>query len=119
MKNYTTEERRKPSIIDQIEATIVSDLNKDGLGYRSGAGGGRENTQSALQESIKTFIFFMENWDGLSRDRVRKFCMPILKVIKGSTITKTNQSAKSNLIVEKLQSKVKIASKQGSAWPSR
>ena len=51
----------------------------------------------------------MDNRDVLSRDRVRKFCMPILKVIKGSTITKTNQSAKSNLGLEKLQSEVTIS----------
>ena len=55
----------------------------------------------------------------LSRDRVRKFGMPILKDIKGSTRTKTNHSAKSNISVEKLQSEVAVERKQGSAWPSR
>ena len=32
LKNYATEERKKPSIIDQIEAAIVSVFNEDGLG---------------------------------------------------------------------------------------
>ena len=39
MKNYATEERKKSSIIDQIEATIVSVLFEDGLRYCGGAGG--------------------------------------------------------------------------------
>ena len=34
LKNYATEERKTPSIIDKIEDTIVSILNKDWLGYR-------------------------------------------------------------------------------------
>ena len=62
LKNYATEERKKPSIIDKIEAGIVSVLNGDGLGYRGGAGGGgKKKEQAALQESIKTIIFLMEN----------------------------------------------------------
>ena len=68
--------------------------------------------QSALRESIKTFIFLLENWGVLSRDIVRNVGTPILKGIKSSTRTKTNQSAKSNLSVEKLQSKVAISKKQ-------
>ena len=75
--------------------------------------------QSALQESIKTFIFLLENWGMLSRDIVRNVGTQILKGIKGSTITKTNQSAKSNLSVEKLRIKVAIARTQGSTWTSR
>ena len=55
----------------------------------------------------------------MSRDIVRNFVTPILKGIKGSTRTKTKQPAKYNLSVEKLQSEVAIARKQGSAWPSR
>ena len=39
-KNYANEKRKKPSIIDQIEADIVSVLNKDRLGYHGGTGGG-------------------------------------------------------------------------------
>ena len=62
LKNYATEERKKPSIIDKIEAGIVSVLNGYGLGYRGGAGGGgKKKEQAALQESIKTIIFLMEN----------------------------------------------------------
>ena len=38
LKNYATEEKKKPSIIYQIEAAIVSVLNKYGLEYRVGAG---------------------------------------------------------------------------------
>ena len=34
-------------------------------------------------------------------------------------MTNTNQSVKSNLSVEKLQSKVAISKKQGYTWPSR
>ena len=41
-----------------------------------------------------------------------------MKGIKDSTRTRTNQSAKSNLIAEKLQSEVDIERKQGSVWPS-
>ena len=41
LKNYATEENKKPSIIDQIEASIVSVLSKDGIGYRGGAGVGK------------------------------------------------------------------------------
>ena len=62
LKNFTNEEMKKPSIIDQIEAAIVSVLNKYGLGYRVSAGGKKEMAQSALRESIKTFIFLLENW---------------------------------------------------------
>ena len=54
----------------------------------------------------------------LSIYRIRKFGTPILKCIKGSIRTKTNQSVKSNLSVEKLRSKVAIARKWGSAYPS-
>ena len=68
--------------------------------------GGR--AQPSLLESIKIFIFLLDNWGVLSRERVRKFCTPVFKVIKGSTRTKTNQSAKSNIIVDKLQCKVAI-----------
>ena len=50
---------------------------------------------------------------------MRKFGTPILKGIEGFTMTKTNQSAKYNLSVEKLLRKLAIASKQGYAWPSR
>ena len=32
LKNHATEERKNPSIIDNIEAAIVSVLNKDGIG---------------------------------------------------------------------------------------
>ena len=39
LKNYATEERKKPSIIYQIEAAIVSVLNWDALRYGGGAGG--------------------------------------------------------------------------------
>ena len=39
LKNYATEDKKKPSIIDQIEAAIVSVLIKYGLGYRVGDGG--------------------------------------------------------------------------------
>ena len=42
LKKYATEERKNSSVIDQIEAAIVSVLNEDGLGYRGGAGGGNE-----------------------------------------------------------------------------
>ena len=55
----------------------------------------------------------------ISRYRVRKFGTPLLKGVKGSSRTKKNQSAKFNLIVEKLQSKAAIARKPGSAWTSR
>ena len=79
----------------------------------------RENAQIALLDSIKTFIFFLDNCSVLSRDRVRKFGMPIFKGIKGSTMANTNQSIKSNLSVENLWSKVVISKKQGSTWPSR
>ena len=61
----------------------------------------------------------MENWGVLSRDIVRNFGTPILKGIKGSTRTKTNQSAKSNLSVDNLRSEVAIARKQGSTRTSR
>ena len=60
----------------------------------------------------------MENWDVLSRYRVRKFGTPILKGIKGTSITKTNQFSKSNLSVENLRSKVDIPRKRGSARTS-
>ena len=119
LKNYATEGRNKPSIIDQIEAYSVSVLNKYGLGYRGGAGGEKKRAQSALRESIITFILLLKNWGVLSRDIVRQFCTPILKGIKGSTRTKNNQSAKYNLNVEKLQREVAIARKKGSAWTSR
>ena len=68
----------------------MSVLNKDGLRYRVGAGVEKKNAQAALRESIKTFIFLLENWDVLSRDRLRKFDMPIFEGIKGFTRTKTN-----------------------------
>ena len=45
--------------------------------------------------------------------------MVLFKCIKGSTITKTNQSSKSNLSMEKLQNEVGIPRKLGSVWPSR
>ena len=61
LKNYATKERKKPSIINQIEYSIVSFLKKYGLGYRVGAGEGKENSQAALQDSIKTFIFLLDN----------------------------------------------------------
>ena len=103
LKNYATEERKKPSIINHIEASILSVLNEDGLGYCGGAGEEKEMAHIALQESIKKIIFLLDNWDVLSRDRVRKFATLILKVINGSTITKTEQYTKSNLSVEKPQ----------------
>ena len=53
-----------------------------------------------------------------SRDIVRKLGELILKGINGSTRTKTHQSAKYNLIVEKLQNKVAIERRRGSEWPS-
>ena len=115
MKNYETEERKKTYIIDQIEAAIVSVLNEDGLGYYGVSGGGKEKAQSALQESIKTLIFLLDNWDVLSRDRVRKFGMPILKDIKGSTRTKINQYAKSNISADIIQSKVAVSRKRAYA----
>ena len=87
LKNYATEEKKKPYIIYQIEAAIVSVLNKYGLGYHVGAGGEKEMAQSALRESIKTFIFLLENWGMLSRDIVRNVGTQILKVIKRSTRT--------------------------------
>ena len=77
----------------------MSVLSEDGLGYRGGAGGGKEKSQAALRDSNKTFILLLDNWYLLSRDRVRKFGTPILKGIKDSTRTKTNQSANSNLSV--------------------
>ena len=77
--NYETWERKKPYIIDHIEANIVLVLHKDGLRYRVGAWAEKENLQEALLESIKTFIFLLYNWDVLSRYRVRKFVIPILK----------------------------------------
>ena len=55
----------------------------------------------------------------MSRDIVRNFVTLILKGIKGSTRTKTKQPDKYNLSVEKLQSEVAKARKQGYAWPSR
>ena len=67
MENYATKERKKPSVIDKIEADIVSVLNKDILGCRGSAGGEKEKAQAALRESIKTFIFLLYNWDFLSR----------------------------------------------------
>ena len=96
----------------------MSVLNKDGPRYCLGSGVEKENSQAELLDSIKTFIFLLENWYVLSRDRGRKFGMPILKSIKGSTITKTNQYAKSNLSVENTRSKVAISKKQGSTCPS-
>ena len=57
LKNYATEESNNPSIIDKIKASVVSVLKKYGLGYRVGAGGGREKSQAALQESIKYLSF--------------------------------------------------------------
>ena len=117
LKNYATEEMKNPYIIDQ--AAIVSVLRKYGLGYRVGAGGGKEMAKKALRESIKTFIFLLENWGVLSRDIVRNFGTLILKAIKDFTRTKTNQSAKSNLSVEKLRSEVAIARKQDSTCNSR
>ena len=42
LKKYATEERKKPYIIDNIEAETVSVLNEDGLRYRGSSWGGRE-----------------------------------------------------------------------------
>ena len=61
--------------------------------------GGGGKSQAALGDSIKTFIFLLKNYDVLSRDKMRKLGTPILIGIKGSTRTKTNQYAKSNLSV--------------------
>ena len=97
----------------------MSVLRKYGLGYRVGDGGEKEMAQSALRESIISFIFLLVYWGVLSRDIVRNVGTQILKGIKDSTRTKTNQSAKSNLSVEKLRSEVAIARKQGSTWTSR
>ena len=55
----------------------------------------------------------------LSRDRVRNFGIPVLKVIQGSTITKTNQYDESNLSVDKLQINISISKKQVSTRTSR
>ena len=52
LKNYATRERNKPSIIDHIEAAIVSVLNKDGLRYRGSAEVKKEKEQASPQESI-------------------------------------------------------------------
>ena len=46
LKKYATEEMKNPSIIDQIEAVVVSVLNEGGLGYRGGAGGGGKGISS-------------------------------------------------------------------------
>ena len=81
-------------------------------------GGGKEKSQEALRVIIKTFIFLLDNWNVLIRDIVKKIVTPILKGIKGYTRTKTNQSVKSSLGVEKLRSEVAIARKRGSACPS-
>ena len=48
LKNYATEERKKSSIIDQIEATIVSVLFEDGLIYCGGAGEREKEKQEKL-----------------------------------------------------------------------
>ena len=49
MKNYANEDSNKTSIIDQIEAAVVSVLNRYRLGYRGEAGGGgKEKAQAAL-----------------------------------------------------------------------
>ena len=103
MKKYATEERNNPLIIDQIDAAIVSDLNKDELGYRGGTGGrGGKGTIRNPREHLK-FVFLLYNWDVLSRYIMRKFGTPILKGVNGSTRTKTNQSTKSNLSMENPQ----------------
>ena len=67
MKNHETEEKKKLSIIDQIEDAIVLVLNEDEIGYCGGAEGGKEKAQAALRESIKTFIFLLDNWNVMSR----------------------------------------------------
>ena len=41
LKKYATEYRKKPPIINHTEAAVVSVLNKDGLEYCGGAGGGK------------------------------------------------------------------------------
>ena len=80
--------------------------------------GERKRNKHQSKRALK-IIFSLNNLDVLSRDRVRKFGTPILKCINSSTRTKTNQSAKSNLSVENLQSGVAITSNQSSACPSR
>ena len=53
MKNYETEERKKTYIIDQIEAAIVSVLNKDGLRYCGGSGGERKSKNQHSYRALK------------------------------------------------------------------
>ena len=66
-------------------------------------GEGRKRHKQHSERALNKIIFLLDNWDVLSRDRVRKFGTSILKGIKGSTRTKMNQSTKSNLSVEKPQ----------------
>ena len=42
LKNYANEDSNKTSIIDQIEAAIVSVLNEVGIRYRGGTWGRKE-----------------------------------------------------------------------------
>ena len=49
-------------------------------------GGHKQHSERALNK----IIFLLDNWDVLSRDRVRKFGTSILKGIKGFTRAKTN-----------------------------
>ena len=58
LKNYATEERKKPSIIYQIEAAIVSVLNWDALRYGGGAGGGRKRHKHHSERELKHLSSF-------------------------------------------------------------
>ena len=48
-----TEYRKKPYIIDHIEAAIVSVLNKDGIRYRGGDRGKIKNHNQHSENSLK------------------------------------------------------------------
>ena len=68
----------------------------------SALGVGGKNHKQYSKRALNIYLF-AGKLDVLNRDRVRKFGIPILKDIRGYTITKTNQSSKSNLSVYNLQ----------------